>query len=64
MKLIPAIFFVFTFCSCTPPQSASFMPLMSYGTSLTNQAASLYMEQARIQQQPQMRNQQPYGYMP
>lgn len=63
MKTI-AILFVFTLCSCTPQQSASFMPLMSYGTSLTNQAANLYMEQERIQQQQQMRNQQPYGYIP
>ena len=59
-----AILLALTLCSCTPQQSASFIPMMSLGTSLTNQAANLYMEQERIQQQQQIRNQQPYGYVP
>jgi len=59
-----AILLALTLCGCTPQQSASFMPIMSLGTLLTNQAANLYMEQERIQQQQQIRNQQPYGYDP
>jgi hypothetical protein len=59
-----AILFALTLCGCTPQQRASFIPMTSPGTSLTNQAANLYMEQERIKQQQQIRNQQPYGYVP
>jgi hypothetical protein len=39
--------------------------MMSLGTSLTNQAANLYMEQERIEQQEQIRHNNPMGtYIP
>ena len=43
---------------CTPQQSASLMPMMGMGTSLTSQAANLYFQQERIQQQADLQRQQ------
>ena len=60
-----AILLALTLCGCTPQQSASFIPMMSLGTSLSNQAANLYMEQERIEQQEQIRHNNPMGtYIP
>jgi len=40
---------------CTPQQTAGMMPLLSYGTAMSTQAANLYMQQERLQmQQAQM----------
>jgi hypothetical protein len=40
---------------CTPQQTAGMMPLLSYGTAMSSQAANLYMQQERLQmQQAQM----------
>lgn len=49
---------VYFLCGCTPQQSASYMPLMSYGTSMSSQAANLYFEQQRMQQQAELQRQQ------
>jgi hypothetical protein len=43
---------------CTPQQSASLMPMVSMGSSMSTQAANLYFEQQRMQQQAELQRQQ------
>lgn len=43
---------------CSPQQMGSTMPLMSMGTSMTSQAASLLFEQQQMEQQAAMQRQQ------
>ena len=72
MRKAVLLLFVTMAGGCTPQQSASLMPMMGMGTSLTSQAANLYFQQERMQQQAdlqrqqqQLRNQQPTNpYLP
>ena len=58
MRKVTLILFTTALAGCTPQTTASLMPMLSMGTSMSSQAANLYFQQERMQQQLDLQRQQ------